>query len=153
MLGMMHVQRHRVAVYVVCLDLGDRIALTQYSAEGDPDSGKWALPGGAVEWPESAHDTAKREVSEETGLEVVVGSLIGVHMRWSDLSGRGELVHQLMAGVLYQASPVNGSDLRSRATSTTSAAAWFELHEVPRLPRLDIVDYAIACATGARPTV
>jgi 8-oxo-dGTP diphosphatase len=39
----------------------------------------WELPGGLSEANESAEDTAKREVSEETGLEVSVERLTGVY--------------------------------------------------------------------------
>ncbi|MFX3636934.1 MAG: NUDIX hydrolase [Candidatus Pristimantibacillus sp.] len=39
----------------------------------------WELPGGLSEKNESAEDTAKREVFEETGLEVTVGRLTGIY--------------------------------------------------------------------------
>ncbi|MCU6707349.1 NUDIX domain-containing protein [Paenibacillus sp. J5C_2022] len=39
----------------------------------------WELPGGLSEKNESAEDTAKREVFEETGLEVTVERLSGVY--------------------------------------------------------------------------
>ncbi|WP_308635704.1 NUDIX hydrolase [Paenibacillus silvisoli] len=39
----------------------------------------WELPGGLSEQNESAQETAKREVLEETGLAVSVGRLTGVY--------------------------------------------------------------------------
>lgn len=39
----------------------------------------WELPGGLSEPNESAENTAKREVLEETGLHVTVGRLTGVY--------------------------------------------------------------------------
>ena len=39
----------------------------------------WDLPGGKSEANESAEETAKREVLEETGLEVNVGPLTGIY--------------------------------------------------------------------------
>jgi 8-oxo-dGTP pyrophosphatase MutT (NUDIX family) len=41
--------------------------------------GKWGLPGGLMELGESTEDTVKREVFEETGLQLGKLSLFGVY--------------------------------------------------------------------------
>lgn len=42
------------------------------------DFNSWGLPGGAIEFGESAKDACVREFGEETGLKVKVESLLGV---------------------------------------------------------------------------
>jgi ADP-ribose pyrophosphatase YjhB (NUDIX family) len=42
-----------------------------------PAKGFYSLPGGRVEFGESLHEALKREVDEETGLEIEVVSLAG----------------------------------------------------------------------------
>lgn len=44
------------------------------------DTGKWGLPGGLIDWGETIASTAKRELMEETGLELVkIRRLVGVY--------------------------------------------------------------------------
>jgi len=43
------------------------------------DSHKWGFPGGAVELGETPEMTVVREVKEETGLDVEVGTLLGIY--------------------------------------------------------------------------
>lgn len=52
-----------------------RIVLIQRS-----DNGKWALPGGMVNWGEDIATTVRRELKEETGLDLTnVRRLVGVY--------------------------------------------------------------------------
>jgi len=46
-----------------------------------PRQGEWSLPGGRLELGESLVDGVRREVREETGLEVDVGPLVEVFDR------------------------------------------------------------------------
>jgi 8-oxo-dGTP diphosphatase len=46
------------------------------------DSGKWALPGGTLEWGETLRGAIEREVFEETGATVTeLGGLLGTYSR------------------------------------------------------------------------
>ena len=42
----------------------------------------WGLPGGALEIGESIEEAAKREVKEETGLDIKIDYLIGVYSKY-----------------------------------------------------------------------
>jgi ADP-ribose pyrophosphatase YjhB (NUDIX family) len=46
-----------------------------------PDEGLWSIPGGRVEPGESDVTAVRRELREETGLDVAVGALAGVALR------------------------------------------------------------------------
>jgi ADP-ribose pyrophosphatase YjhB (NUDIX family) len=46
-----------------------------------PSAGEWSIPGGAVELGESVEEALRREVREETGLEIVVGRFLEVFER------------------------------------------------------------------------
>ena len=64
-----------VGVGVAVIDRG-RLLLVKRGR--DPGKGLWAVPGGKVRRGEPIAEAARREVLEETGLEVEVGDVIWV---------------------------------------------------------------------------
>ncbi|MEV0935465.1 NUDIX hydrolase [Streptomyces phaeochromogenes] len=58
---------------VVIVDADDRVLLLERA-----DTGGWGLPGGIMEPGESFEETGRREVKEETGLEIGVLDFLGV---------------------------------------------------------------------------
>ena len=60
-------QRPIIGVGAILLQR-DRILMAQRGKE--PLKGSWSLPGGALETGESLADGVRREVREETGLEI-----------------------------------------------------------------------------------
>ncbi|WIX87884.1 NUDIX domain-containing protein [Amycolatopsis sp. DG1A-15b] len=47
----------------------------------NPGSGQWSLPGGRVEPGETDKEAVVRELFEETGLDVIPGTLVGTARR------------------------------------------------------------------------
>jgi 8-oxo-dGTP diphosphatase len=135
----------RAAAYVVCRDDAGRILLTRFSAPGNPDDGRWTMPGGAMEWGETPEEAALRELDEETGLAARIGPVVGIFSHWfgAEESSRGEPGHIL--GVVYAATEITGK-LRSSfdPEDTTDAASWFSLDQVAALPRVGLVDFVLA---------
>ena len=62
--------RHRVGVFVVCVDREDRVLLLRHVLH---PKAPWGLPGGWLNRNERPQDGACREFREETGLEVRLG--------------------------------------------------------------------------------
>jgi len=66
--------RHSVSVAAVITDGHDRALLVRRA-----DNGRWEPPGGVLELGETIEDGLRREVREETGLDVEPGQLTGVY--------------------------------------------------------------------------
>ncbi|HZE07064.1 MAG TPA: NUDIX domain-containing protein [Solirubrobacteraceae bacterium] len=47
----------------------------------DPGQGRWTFPGGFVDLGESVEEAARRETSEELGMAIELGPLVGVYSR------------------------------------------------------------------------
>lgn len=85
----------------------------------------WALPGGFVDYGETCEAAARREAKEETGLDVVLTSLVGVY---SD-PARDPRGHTM--SVVYAAQARNPEALA--AGDDAAKALFFPLEALPPL--------------------
>jgi 8-oxo-dGTP pyrophosphatase MutT (NUDIX family) len=65
------------AASAIIVDNSGKILL-QRRGEGE-SSNSWSLPGGIMELGERSQETVRREVKEETGLDVEIGRFVGVY--------------------------------------------------------------------------
>jgi 8-oxo-dGTP diphosphatase len=136
----------RPALAVDCvvfgLDEGDlKVLLIRRDLE--PFAGRWALPGGFVHVDESVDDAARRELVEETGASRVYLEQLYTFGA-VDRDPRERVV-----SVAYCAL-VNLADTRIKAATDARDAAWFAVHDAPRLAfdHDDIVQLALERLRG-----
>lgn len=95
---------------------------------GEPFKGAWALPGGFVNEGESSVEAARRELAEETGVNVPDAdslALIGIY----DTPGRdprGWTISAAYAGQVSRIVDAKGGD-------DAAEARWFPLNDLPKL--------------------
>jgi ADP-ribose pyrophosphatase YjhB (NUDIX family) len=102
-----------------------RVLLVKRAIE--PFFGCWDIPGGFLEADEHPADGARREVFEETGLEVEVGRLLGVYVD-TYRPGDEPVFWHYSLNFFFMAA-VTGGALRPSAES--SELCWFGPNELP----------------------
>jgi len=91
-----------------------------------PFKGKWALPGGFMEWDESCEHAAQRELAEETGLKGIKLSPIGV------FSAPGRDPRGTIISVAYWGA-VGKRKMTVAGGDDAAEAAWFDIKKCPAL--------------------
>lgn len=91
----------------------------------EPYRGYWSIPGGRVRFGERIRDALRREVREETGLDVEIGRLVCV-LKMIVKSKSGEPVFDYL--ILDYLSNVIGGELRP--SSDVDEVKWVPLEDV-----------------------
>jgi ADP-ribose pyrophosphatase YjhB (NUDIX family) len=106
----------------LCVDRDGRVLLARRAIE--PFFGAWDLPGGFVEEDEHPLDALRRELREETGLEIEPLDYFGV---WMDHYG-GDSTAQSTLNLVWTARVVQG---RPAPADDVSELRWFAADELP----------------------
>ena len=107
-----------VALCVVLDEDGPSLLITRRAAGLRNHAGQWALPGGRRDQGESIEDAARRELLEETGVEVAADDVLGLLDDYVTRSG------YVMSPVVVWGGPVSPA-------MSGSAAEVAQIHVIP----------------------
>jgi ADP-ribose pyrophosphatase YjhB (NUDIX family) len=110
----------KVAVVMIAAE-DERVLLIKRAV--NPGKGWWSLPAGFVDAGEDPKDTVRREMLEETGLEVEIDRLIDVFPRSND-SGTADII------IAYRVRVTGGM---LAPLDDAEEARWFAPDELPEL--------------------
>lgn len=88
-----------------------------------PYAEMWCIPCGYVEWGEDVRDAARREMREETGLEVEIGDVVAVHSNFHDPA-------RLTVGIWFRGRVLGGV---AKAGDDLDQLQYFSVAEPPPL--------------------
>lgn len=111
----------------LCEDGEGRVLLARRAHE--PFLGRWDIPGGFLEEGEDPLDGMRRELREETGLEVEPLDYLGA---WMDRYG-GDSTAEATLNMYWTARVLRGEP---RAADDVSELAWFAADELPSADEL-----------------
>ena len=111
-------------IVLITREAQPRVLLIQRAHE--PFAGAWALPGGFVNVDEPIVDAAKRELHEETGLEI---ALLEQLYTTGD-PGRDPRGWTISIAFLAR---VEAGALQPRAGDDAAAVKWFRINKLPKL--------------------
>lgn len=115
---------------------GDRVLLVRRASE--PLRGEWSVPGGMLELGEKLRDGVRREVEEETGLDVETGEVLDVFDSiFADTLGRTQYHYVLID---YLCRPVSGE---ARAGSDVSDVRWVSAQALAAMELRETIEQVV----------
>ncbi len=110
---------------VIIKDLLSSARILLIKRKNEPFKNSWALPGGFLEETENLKEGAKRELLEETGVEVEVLNQLKTY---GDLNRdpRGRTISIAFIGKLNK-------EIKIKAGDDAKEAHWFSLDKLPEL--------------------
>lgn len=128
-------ERPIIGVGAVIVQAG-RVLLVRRDTE--PLRGEWSVPGGMLELGEKLCDGIRREVQEETGLEVEVGEVLDVFDSiFSDALGRTQYHYVLID---YLCKPLSGE---AHAASDVSDVRWVSPEALPAMGLRESIEQVV----------
>ena len=128
-------ERPIIGVGAVIVQSG-RVLLVRRNTE--PLRGEWSVPGGMLELGEKLRDGVRREVREETSIEVEPGEVLDVFDSiFSDTLGRTQYHYVLID---YLCRPLAG---QARAGSDVSDVKWVDQDALPAMQLRESIEQVV----------
>lgn len=118
-------QEISITVDAVVFNTKNELRVLLVQRKKDPFKGKWALPGGFLEQEEGLEAGAKRELEEETGLQVHEMNQIKAFGE-PGRDPRGRIISIAFLAVIKEEQEVKAND-------DASDAQWFSVKDLPDL--------------------
>ena len=109
---------------VVFCNGSDGLSVLLIERANDPFKGCWAFPGGFMDMEENAENCAKRELKEETGMEVRSLEYLGTFSE-VNRDPRGRTITIAYYAVVEKSDVIGADD--------ASQARWFPIDSIPPL--------------------
>lgn len=119
--GFIYFADPKVTAGVLLEDAQGRVLLGKRSV--DPRMGYWAIPSGYIDYGEAPDDAARRELLEETSLNVELVGLLGLWTFDDDIGDKAGIA------VFYRGTVVGGT---LSPADDIEAAGWFAPDDVPQ---------------------